>query len=141
MPPHLDPFSGLCANQDDCWSGEQPKVSPSPVKLNPTYQRHLAQYPPDLAGYRENFSLFKKHRNTIRLCFYFNPRCGIWGLVKLSAALDYGFPRSLLLHDFASCRWFLRLCDYGILGTFFRGYIKARAPRRVVGWLLLVTVC
>lgn len=63
------------------------------------------------------------------------------GCFRLSAAPDYDFPQSLPRHDFASCRLFLSLCDCGVLGTFFRGYIKARAPRRVVGWLLLVTVC
>ena len=38
--------------------------------------------------------------------------------------------------DFASCRYFLQLCDFGILES-FRGYINARGPERS-GELLVV---
>jgi hypothetical protein len=42
--------------------------------------------------------------------------------------------------DFASCRYFLQLCDFGILES-FRGYINARALKGVAGcWLFLIVV-
>ena len=43
----------------------------------------------NVLDYSENFvCLFKTHRNVIRVCFYFNPRCGIWGCLGLFTAAD-----------------------------------------------------
>ena len=42
-----------------------------------------------------NFGVFEKNRNIIRICFCFNPRCGIWGCFRLSTAADYDLPHAL----------------------------------------------
>lgn len=108
--PHLDPFSWLCASHDDCWPNEQPKVSPFPVKLNSTQQRHLDIIRMTLkysavSGRSENFIFFKKHRNTI---YIFTLIPGV-GCGAASDCLQHLTVVSLILYQSsdASCRLFL----------------------------------
>ena len=84
-------------------------------------------------------------KKILRICFHFNPRCGIWGCFRLFTAADYDLPLAGV--------WFLpaagSFCDcmmFGILGTFQRVY-KCQGPKRLSGcwlvvcWLLVVVGC
>lgn len=87
-------------------------------------------------------SLKKKntHRNIIRLCFHFNPRCGIYGCLRSSTAASglwfaSGFKRGVA---FPAADGFCSCMTFGILGTFKR-VNKCEGPERQGG--LLVGVC
>ena len=44
----------------------------------------------------DNFEMFvSKKKKKLKICFCFNPRCGIWGCLRLSTAADYDLPRAL----------------------------------------------
>jgi hypothetical protein len=57
--------------------------------------------------YCENFGVLvsskKSHRHILRMCFHFNPRCGLWGCLRLSTAADCDLPHALAGVRF--CQW------------------------------------
>ena len=64
-----------------------------------------------------NISFFEKHRNIVRICFHFNPSCGIWRCFRLSTAADYDLPHALAwawfcqLQIVSSAVWHLEFCE------------------------------
>lgn len=68
----------------------------------------------------ENFGVFEKHRNIMKMCCCFNPRCGIWGSFRLSRAVDYGALSSSKGMILPAADSFWNYVKLETLGTFWR---------------------
>jgi hypothetical protein len=82
---------------------------------------------------------FKNHRNIIRRCFRFTPRCGMWGCFRLSTAVDCDLPHACSSQDLvlSPADSFCNCVTFGILGTFQRVYTCWGSKRLVGCWLVV----
>lgn len=132
LPRYLRSFSSTHIRQFTitCHSGSKGNLTTLASVGTSTH----AYYPGHIHVVRTLEIWFKKHRNIVRICFYFNPRGGIWGCFIAAMICFMLLPKVWFceLQIVSAILWYLEFLE------FFRRYVNTMAPIGGIGYSLLV---